>query len=210
LVPNGSVVDIGCGAGFFLNMLEKRSEDVFGIEPNGGMRKLASDINPHLKIIAGSAEEITQLITKPAQTVTMLDVLEHIEDDVLQLARVRSVLVDEGTFILVVPAYSFLYGKRDVAMGHYRRYNKASLRTMLEEQGFIIESMRYWNALGVLPYLISEKILKRPLTVTLREEKKGGFMNRILWDVVNVWMREVENRFNFGFGLSIMCVARKL
>lgn len=210
LVTGPAVVDIGCGAGFFLNMLASKGKEVLGVEPDPGMRALAEKIHPGMKVVAGSAEEIDQLIHNPISTVTMLDVLEHVEDDDTQVGRVSRVLARDGSFILVVPAYPLLYGKRDESMGHYRRYTKKSLTRLLTTHGFVIEQVRYWNALGVLPYIISEKVLRRPLQVKLREAGEKGMVSKLLWKILDTWMRAFENRFSVGFGLSIICVARKV
>lgn len=209
LVTRESVVDIGCGAGFFLGMLQERGKDVLGIEPNEGMRVLAEKVNPQVKVVAGSAEEVDRIVTAPVGTVTMLDVLEHVENDTEQVRRIRSILTPDGEFVLVVPAYPFLYGKRDIAMGHYRRYTKSSLEKLLTENGFSIVSTRYWNALGVLPYVVSEKIFQRPLRVRLREGDHRGGIGELLRKGIDFWMREFENRFTMGFGLSLICVAKK-
>ncbi len=210
LVKGNSVVDVGCGAGFFLGMLKGRGKKLVGIEPNEGMCALASKANPDVNVITGSAENIGTLLTTPVDCITMLDVLEHVEDDVTQTKRTWSALSPYGEFIIVVPAHPFLFGERDKNMGHYRRYSTDSLRLLLASNGFEIQSIRYWNALGVLPYAISEKILKRPLRVRLREGERNGLFGNLLQKILNVWMREFENRFSIGFGLSIICVAKKI
>ena len=210
LVTGKSVVDIGCGAGFFLGMLAGEKRTLMGIEPNEGMRALAHTLNPQIKVVSGSAEDIGTLITTPVECITMLDVLEHVKDDSAQVQRTWSALSPGGEFIIVVPAYPFLYGERDKNMGHYRRYSKQALETVLTANGFVVESMRYWNTLGVLPYAVSEKILHRPLRVRLREEAEGGVLRTFLQKVLHFWVREFENRFSIGFGLSIICVAKKV
>ncbi len=210
LVTGMSVVDIGCGAGFFGKILQSKGKDVVGIEPNEGLRAIAAKIHPDLRVIPGTAESIETLITSPVDAVCMLDVLEHIEDDTLQTKRVHAVLKKGGEFIIVVPAYQSLYGIRDKEMGHYRRYSKESLTRVLTQNGFKIKSFRYWNILGILPYLVSEKILRRPLQVGLREAKSKSVLGELMWKVLNFWMAQIENRFNFGLGLSIICVAEKV
>lgn len=210
LVEGISIVDIGCGAGFFLGIFDGQGKTLLGIEPNEGMRRLAHSANPHVRVIAGSAEDIETLITAPVDCITMLDVLEHVEDDVAQVKRTWSALAPGGTFVVVVPAHPFLYGERDKNMGHYRRYSVRSLETVLTANGFTVVSMRYWNALGVLPYALSEKILRRPLQVRLREGESKGLFRGLLQKGLHLWMREFENRFSIGFGLSIICVAKKV
>ena len=210
MVEKEPVVDIGSGAGFFLQMLKEKGKQGMGIEPNGGLRELARKIDPEVEVIAGTAEDIEKLIVDPVGTITMLDVLEHIERDDEQVKKIHRVLRPGGAFIFVVPAYPYLYGKRDEAMGHYRRYTKRGLIQLLAQNGFAVDSIRYWNALGVLPYAVAEKILRKPLRVRLREEGKKGKISEMLRTGLDVWMREFENRFDVGFGLSLICAAKKL
>lgn len=209
-VQGNHVVDIGCGAGYFVEILHKKGKAVIGIEPNEGLRMLALKRNPEIKILPGSVENADELITNPQDTVTMLDVLEHVEHDAEQVNRIRRMLTSTGRFVIVVPAYQFLYGIRDEQMGHYRRYSKSSLKKLLTENGFSIESIRYWNALGVLPYFISEKLLHRPLEVALRNTTEKSLWKSMVRALLNVWMRQFENRISLGFGLSVICVARKI
>lgn len=205
-----SVVDVGCGSGSFVNILKEGGKHIIGIEPNSGMRELAAKINPEISIIPGRAEEIDGLLRKPVDTIVMIDVLEHIEKDIEQVKKVWTVLKENGEFVFVVSSHPFLYGKRDKQMGHYRRYSKKLLQKMLIDNGFRIQYIRHWNALGVLPYIVSEKVLRRPLRAKLRESTKAGVLTKIVRKILHFWFRRVENNFDFGFGLSIIGVVKKI
>lgn len=195
-VSGHTVIDIGCGSAHLLQILKKHGKDVFGVEPAESMRKLAKEINPGVPVF----ESVAQLPKTEVDTVLMIDVLEHIEDDARQVKVVASILKKRGRFIVVVPAYSALYGKRDVLMGHYRRYSAKALYQVLEENGFKIKYLRYWNALGFIPYFTSEKVFKKPLQSKSRQKGNKLF---------DLWFKYIENNFDFGFGLSIICVAIK-
>lgn len=210
LVTGRAVVDIGCGSGFFANMLMERGKEVVGIEPNEEMRNLAKEINPEIAIVAGGAEDIPILITKPVDSITMLDVLEHVENDTEQVRKVYNTLRETGEFVLVVPAHPILFGMRDRGMHHYRRYTKSALVKIFTENGFQVVKMRHWNALGFFPYFISEKILRRPLIAKIRGGGQKNLFSRLLQKALNSWFLLIENNFDFGFGLSIIAVARKI
>lgn len=63
-----------------------------------------------------------------AEFVTLMDVIEHIEDDRGFLAELAGRL-EPGTRLLVtVPALASLWSGWDVALGHHRRYDRKSLR----------------------------------------------------------------------------------
>ena len=194
LVKGESVVDIGCGPASFLSILKARGKSVAGVEPARGMRELAEKLNPEIPV------SLDLNLNEKVDTVTMLDVLEHIEDDSGQVKKIYSVLQSGGEFIFVVPANPFLHGLRDRQMGHYRRYSKKQISRLLTANGFKIKHLRFWNALGFFPYLISEKILRKPLESNFRH--KGS-------RALDLWFRWVENNFDFGFGLSIIGIAKK-
>lgn len=209
-VQGQTVVDIGSGSGFLAGTLQRSGKKVTGIEPEPGLCELSKRLNPDVAVITGRAEEIDALVTEPVDAVVMADVLEHIEHDSEQVRKIHSVLRENGEFILVVPAHPFLFGERDRQMGHYRRYTKATLARVLIEGGFRLERVRYWNALGMLPYFIAEKVFRRPLRAEFRDGKKKGLFTRVVRRMLHLWFRHVENRCNFGFGLSIIAVAKSI
>jgi SAM-dependent methyltransferase len=139
----------------------------------------------------------------------MVDVLEHVEDDDRQIKRVCDQLKKGGQFLIVVPAYPFLFGQRDRDNGHYRRYRKKELCEKLAKNGFTIQSVRYWNALGFLPYLFFEKVLKKPLYMGLRTAKKRSLIKRIMGKCLFFWVQVFENNIDFFFGLTLVCIAQK-
>ncbi len=209
-VGGQSVLDIGCGNGFMLDLLRKQGKSVLGIEPLSEMIALADQHFPGLTIYKGTAEEVNNLVPHKVDTVIMTDVLEHIEDDQAQLGKIREILDNEGKIILVVPAYQSFYGKRDKNMGHFRRYSGQGLENLLINTGFAVKTIRFWNMLGLPLYFISEKILRKELNTSLRgEEATRRGLKKILNGVLHHWFRLVENNFNPGFGLSIICVAER-
>lgn len=139
--------------------------------------------------------------------ITMTDIIEHIPDDCSALQHAFGALKPGGFLFVSVPALPLLYGLRDKEAGHYRRYIKKELLEKLTDAGFHIKSIFYWNILGVLPYLLSEKILEKPLAGPARRPK--GFwthvFNRIIYGLLLV-----ELRIPFlPFGVTLIAIAEK-
>ena len=89
-------------------------------------------------------------------TILLVNVLEHIENDKSALKMLFGALNTGGHLLLFVPALPFLFSKFDELVGHYRRYTRANLAHSLTEAGFQIRDNRYFDFLGVLPwYLIN-------------------------------------------------------
>ena len=96
-----------------VDVLSKRGKKVLGIDPNEKLIELAKQEAPELNIKKGSAEDIDEIVKGKVDSILMIDVLEFIEKDSEILKKVNNHLNDNGQLVLVVPAYEFLYGKRD-------------------------------------------------------------------------------------------------
>ena len=141
-------------------------------------------------------------------TVLCVDLLHHVEDDRKLLAEVAQVLKPGGRLFLSAPAFPFLLGERDKSMGHLRRYQKSTLCAMLQSHGFEIQSVRYWNFTGLLPYFVLEKVMRKGLPDKIRYAQSrtaGSLPNRVLsW-----WYGHVENKVTFPVGLTFFIIAHK-
>jgi SAM-dependent methyltransferase len=208
LVDGDDVLDIGCGSGALLSLLAQRGKTVVGMEPNEELIRLAGRLHPSVEVHAGDGGDIERL-DRQFDTVTIIDVLEHIEDDRAQIRQIYNVLRPGGQLVVLVPAFQFLYGRRDESNGHFRRYSRRELVEKLQATGFGVRSSRYWNVLGIAPYWISERILRRELRCDLRCDQPKSWMKRSVARALYTWFAQVENRLSFGCGLSLICVAQK-
>jgi 2-polyprenyl-3-methyl-5-hydroxy-6-metoxy-1,4-benzoquinol methylase len=91
-------------------------------------------------------------------TVSMFDVLEHIEDDQAMIKNIRQMLKKGGKLILTVPAHRFLWSSIDVVSGHKRRYQLKKLKKMMVNNGFEVLEAKYFFAF-LFPFLILRKWL---------------------------------------------------
>jgi SAM-dependent methyltransferase len=82
-------------------------------------------------------------------SVLMLNVLEHIDDDARAMQHVRRVLRPGGVAVIEVPAGPELYDVYDELLMHYRRYTARGLRSLI--QGCGLEVVRFTH-LGALLY----------------------------------------------------------
>jgi len=96
-------------------------------------------------------------------TAVMLNVLEHIADDAGALAAIHRLLEPGGRLVLLLPAERYLYGTLDRSLGHYRRYEPATVRPLLERSGYQIELLEYMNLAGILGWFLNGRVLRRRL-----------------------------------------------
>ncbi|MFH0824043.1 MAG: class I SAM-dependent methyltransferase, partial [Pseudomonadota bacterium] len=86
--------------------------------------------------------------------VVMLDVLEHVADDVGCLREALRALKPGGVCILTVPAHPFLFSAWDRALNHHRRYSWSSLTDKALLAGFRTTMTSYWNLAAFFPALV--------------------------------------------------------
>jgi hypothetical protein len=107
---------------------------------------------------------ITFVAERPAQRfdrILLLDVLEHIEDDVTFLTSlVDNVLGEEGVVVMSVPAHQSLFSSHDRMLRHFRRYAPADAARVVERAGLrVVASGGLF--LSLLPARAGQVLLER-------------------------------------------------
>ncbi|MBU4334554.1 MAG: class I SAM-dependent methyltransferase [Candidatus Omnitrophica bacterium] len=80
-------------------------------------------------------------------TITCINVLEHLKYDLASLVNMHRLLKNDGKLILLVPAFQWLYGSLDTLVDHHRRYSKKSLSSVLSRSGFKVDKFKFINFL---------------------------------------------------------------
>ncbi len=150
------IADLGCGCGEELDEL-KRFGDVAGVEVNFEAAELAR--KKGVEVVVGDLAEI-DLGKDVYDVVVAFDCLEHIKDDRLVLSKAYAALKDGGRIFLTVPAYPFLFGPHDRAMGHWRRYRDKEIAEKLGAVGFSEIVVGHWNVLLFFP-IVFWRFLKK-------------------------------------------------
>lgn len=106
--------------------------------------------------------------------VLLLDVLEHVEDDVGLLSQAAALAAPDGIVFVTVPAHPVLFGAQDEALCHLRRYSRSSLLDLLEAAGLIVQVQGALFASLLLPRLASV-LTERLMGVSLGSRGVGGW-----------------------------------
>jgi 2-polyprenyl-3-methyl-5-hydroxy-6-metoxy-1,4-benzoquinol methylase len=206
----GRAIDVGGGSGYMTRRLLEAGYQTVLAEPDAELydfsRASLGGGTQNLTVIRESAEQLDPARIGTFENVLCFDVLEHIEDDHAAIRNIARLVPANGQMIISVPALPALYGKRDVAYGHYRRHTKASLRALIEGAGLQVETLQFWNMVGVPVYFAFEKVLKRPINDQLRREK-GGALSGLVRSGLYRWLT-LETRLPMPLGLSLLAVAR--
>ncbi len=210
-LQGGSVLDIGCGTGHLLRELVNEGKEVFGVEPTKELFEYSKKVcNKHKKIkLFNISGENLKSLNKKFDNLICIDVIEHAENDMNIIKSASEVCSKSALFIVLVPAFPFLYGERDKRIGHLRRYSKKDLIQKMEANGFKVIKSRYWNALGFLIYFLFEKILKKKIPEEHRYKEKKG-ITLLINKLLDLWFKIIENNLSFGFGLSLVVIGKRI
>lgn len=129
-----------------------------------------------------------------------IDVLEHIERDAEELLRASGHLNQNGTIVVLSPAFNFLFSEFDAAVGHFRRYNIQSLRA-LTPPGTILQAAFYLDSAGLFASLANRLFLRKSMPTPSQI---------LLWDTKLVPISQIlDGVFNHFAGRSVVGVWRK-
>ncbi len=145
-LPTGArVLEIGCGTGHNLPMLAGFGS-VEAIEIDPAARDIAS---ARLGRPVGDAPlpELPGIERGAYDLIAVLDVVEHIEDDVAALAAMRACLKPGGKILIAVPAHQWMWSAHDTVNHHHRRYSKKTLSAAIAAAGLRPRKLTYFNSL---------------------------------------------------------------
>jgi glycosyltransferase involved in cell wall biosynthesis len=160
------VLEIGAGIGNLTSALLKDHP-----------RWITADIHPdhlsklHEKFRQSSNVEICRCdLTNPedfsklagaVDSVVCLNVLEHVQDDLIGLRNIHSALSPGGRAVVLVPHGQDIYGTMDEALGHFRRYSQEELKEKMRQAGFEVEELLEFNRVSRPAWYFSGRVMKR-------------------------------------------------
>lgn len=166
-LPQGSLLDIGCGVGDFLVYVKKQGWDVQGIEPSDDAKKIAQS---RLGFLPKDPSEYASLPDRSFDVITMWHVLEHIDDLHFQTSEIVRLLKPNGRLIIALPNfqsfdcqyYKDKWAAWDVPR-HLNHFAPETLRSIITSIGFqnIDTQKLIWDAYYIS--FMSERFLGHSL-----------------------------------------------
>lgn len=141
---SGSILDLGCGTGAFLEVMKHAGWHVKGLEPDPDARKIAEGRGVNVS----STTQFFHLPEKAFDVVTMWHVLEHVHQLHGYFEQFGKILKDEGLLFIAVPNYTSYdashYGKDWAAYDvprHLYHFSPGSMEVLTRKHGFRIEDI---------------------------------------------------------------------
>jgi SAM-dependent methyltransferase len=207
-VDQPRILDTGCGTGATMGFLEHYGQ-VTGIDVSlKAVRYCQVQGRSRLCLADGAA---LPFANGSFDLVTALDLLEHLPQEASGLQEIWRVLKSGGRTVLCVPAFMFLWSDFDRFSGHHRRYTRGELRQRVEEAGFDVVKISYFNTL-LFPAVWVVRAVKNALgrwgPVGSDLDLPSGVFNGLLTTIFSLETGLLD-RGSLPFGVSLLCVARK-
>ncbi len=204
----GHVLEVGAGIGETTKALINGHKGSWTcLEPDRGLaRRIAVTFaNNHRgkcevpKVIVGAIDH--PACNRRFDTILYIDVLEHIENDKLEIEKAARKLKKKGCLIVLAPAHQHLYSPFDAKIGHFRRYHKKRLIAMRPVATELLR-VRYLDSVGCLVSLGNKVILRAGVPT------KNQI---IMWNRMLVPLsRFFDSAFRYKVGKSIYIVWQKI
>ncbi len=126
------LLELGCGSGNVLASLREFGE-VVGMDAHADL--VAAARAAGLDVRVGHLPDDLGAAPGWADVVLLLDVIEHVDDDLATLRAARAGVGEGGLLGVTVPAYQWLWSGHDEGLGHPRRYPAVAPPPRVERGG---------------------------------------------------------------------------
>jgi 2-polyprenyl-3-methyl-5-hydroxy-6-metoxy-1,4-benzoquinol methylase len=141
-----SVIDLGCGEGWFLRGLPASVRRT-GLDHNGPALAALHEADPRIDVVQGDAAQHAVNVGQQYDVVTAFQILEHIEQPRRLLAAGRALVRPDGSFYVSIPHLD-RSGRRgfevlDSPPHHLTRWRAAQLEKAAEREALRVVTMWY-------------------------------------------------------------------
>jgi SAM-dependent methyltransferase len=202
----GQLLEVGCGSGHYSPSYAQiegvRTVTAIDLDPNLIAQARRDVIDPSIDFCVQDASKLSE---ESYESIVCANVLEHIEDDLEFLTALSRALVVGGSMVVLVPAHPFLYAECDREAGHYRRYRRRDLGSLIAQTDLTLDRLFFFNLLGALGWLYAFKIRQRSGVRETDSRAMISFFDRFVLPVG----RSLESVVPIPFGLSLIALCSR-
>ena len=167
------------------------------------MKTISSAPEPGIRI-----DYVRSVETVDADAVLMIDVIEHVDDDIALIRDYGDRAAPGTKFLISVPAFQFLWSSHDEFLEHRRRYTLSSLKTSVTAAGLRPIKSRYFFGL-IFPAVAAMRAFENKNAPAESQMRPApNWLNASL-----VALHDLERLALFPFnrlaGVSAFCLAEK-
>lgn len=167
-----SIMEVGCSAGHLLADMGRSLPNATltgGDYTLGTLVKLGEKM-PGIPLVRFNLAD-SPLPPDTYDGIVLLNVLEHIEDDVAATKHIARMLKPGGVAVIEVPAGPKLFDDYDRQLQHFRRYTLPGICGVIERAGLVVERRNYLGALIYPAFYLAKKLSQsRPRSASEREQ----------------------------------------
>lgn len=199
----GRILEVGCGIGTYSEKVVAQftGEVVLSDVDQTYVKALQKKYQKNKRVRVSRIDITKKLKVGKLDSIFALNVLEHIEDDVLALHNLYESLNPGGRVVLLVPAHEWLFNCLDEAVDHYRRYTKKTLLATVEQTPFAVKKLFYFNFFAIFGWFWNGHILK--------QTELGGGLMKLFNVLVPIFSFIEKYLFRKRLGISLIIVLEK-
>lgn len=208
LPKDARILEIGCGTGGNLAALAELGE-LSAMESDAEACEWALGLGI-CPVLPGALPEAVPYSDGQFDLVCLLDVIEHVEDDLAALQKVQRLLKPGGRVLITAPAYRWLWSEHDVVHHHFRRYQASKLAGKMAGSGLRVLRSGYFNTL-LFPLVLMVRFLKRlgMMRGGSDADLPGPMVNRLLASIFSA-ERGLLPYVRLPFGVSVVAVGERV
>jgi SAM-dependent methyltransferase len=167
-----SIMEVGCSAGHLLADMRRSlpNATLTGADYTLGTLVKLGEKMPGIPLVRFNLAD-SPLPPDTYDAMVLLNVLEHIEDDVAATKHIARMLRPGGVAVIEVPAGPELFDDYDRQLQHFRRYTLPGICGVIERAGLVVERRNYLGALIYPAFYLAKKLSQsRPKSASEREQ----------------------------------------
>jgi SAM-dependent methyltransferase len=176
------ILEIGCGAGFFLEKLQSRGKEVQGVELNSAAARFARSRG--VPVDQAAIEDFAPGHMEEFDAVCFFQVLEHVAQPLVFFENALVCLKPKGRLFVSVPNMAGILGKMaplvsNVPPHHVTRWTPAALAHLARRFQLTVAAWGYEPAYNLLPAYLQESFKAQGIPAWIYQNKIWRFFQSL-------------------------------